>query len=188
MFIVFEGIDGTGKSTQVALLAEALRAQGHEVITSKEPTDGPHGKRLRDSASTGRLSPQQELDLFHLDRREHIDTLIRPALDRGAVVILDRYYFSTMAYQGTRGFDPQEIRCINEQFAPTPDHVFILEVPIDTALSRIGVRDGEANEFEQRESLESCHHIFASLTDPFIHRIDASASPDEVHQSVLSFL
>ncbi|MGC6427643.1 MAG: dTMP kinase [Akkermansiaceae bacterium] len=188
MFIVFEGIDGTGKSTQVNLLADALRAQGREVITSKEPTDGPHGKRLRDSASTGRLSPEEELELFHLDRKEHVDSLIKPALERGAIVILDRYYFSTMAYQGLRGFDPAEIRKANEQFAPIPDHVFILEVPIETALERIGVRDGQANEFEQREALEGCHRIFSSLMDDFIHRINASPTPESIHQEILSLL
>jgi len=188
MFIVFEGIDGTGKSTQVNLLAQALRARGKEVISSKEPTDGPHGKRLRNSAETGRLSPQEELDLFHLDRREHIEDLIKPALERGAVVILDRYYFSTMAYQGIRGFDPAEIRKTNEAFAPTPDQVFILELPIDTALERIGVRDGQANEFEQRDFLVKCHEIFSSLEDDFISRIDASKSPEEVHQEVIDNL
>lgn len=186
MFIVFEGIDGTGKSTQVNLLADALRAQGREVITSKEPTDGPHGKRLRDSASSGRLSPEEELGLFHLDRKEHVASLIKPALERGAVVILDRYYFSTMAYQGLRGFNPTDIRKTNEAFAPVPDHVFILEVPIDIALDRIGIRDGEANEFEQREALEGCHRIFSSLTDDFLHRIDATPEPNEVHQKVLA--
>ena len=188
MFIVFEGIDGTGKSTQVNLLADALRAQGREVITSKEPTDGPHGKRLRDSASTGRLLPEEELDLFHRDRKEHVASLIAPALARGAIVILDRYYFSTMAYQGLRGFDPAEIRKANEQFAPIPDHVFILEVPIETALERIGVRDGQANEFEQREALEGCHRIFSSLMDDFIHRINASPTPESIHQEILSLL
>jgi len=188
MFIVFEGIDGTGKSTQVQLLADALRAKGHEVITSKEPTDGPHGTRLRNSADSGRLSPQEELDLFHRDRRHHVETLIKPALARGAVVILDRYYFSTMAYQGVRGFDPLEIRASNEKFAPVPDHVIILEVPIEVALDRIGIRDGAANEFEQRESLEKCHAIFSSINDPFVQRIDASASPDEVHAEVLKAL
>ncbi len=188
MFIVFEGIDGTGKSTQVQMLAAALQKKGHEVITSKEPTDGPYGKRLRDSAETGRLSPQDELDLFHLDRKEHVTELINPALERGATIILDRYYFSTMAYQGIRGFDPQEIRQINEAFAPQPHHVFILEVPIDTALTRIGGRDGQANEFEQREFLEKCHEIFAALPDDFITRIDASQSPEEVHAAILAKL
>jgi len=184
MFIVFEGIDGTGKSTQVRMLAEVLKAAGREVITSKEPTDGPHGTRLRQSAELGRLSPQEELDLFHLDRREHVETLIKPALARGAVVILDRYFYSTMAYQGIRGFDPDEIRRINEDFAPLPDHVFILELDLDTALSRIGVRDGRANQFEQRDALQKCHDVFAGLEDDFIHRIDAARPPNEVHQSI----
>ncbi|MGD1980114.1 MAG: dTMP kinase [Akkermansiaceae bacterium] len=188
MFIVFEGIDGTGKSTQVRMLAEALRKQGKEVITSKEPTDGPIGTKLRQSADSGRLSPQEELDLFHLDRREHVENLIEPTLARGATVILDRYYFSTMAYQGCRGFDPSEIRKLNEEFAPTPDFVFILEVDLDTALSRIGIRDGEANEFEQRESLQKCHDIFAALDDPFVHRVDAGQSPEEVHEAILKTL
>lgn len=188
MFIVFEGIDGTGKSTQVNLLADTLRQQGREVVTSKEPTDGPHGTRLRQSADTGRLSPQEELDLFHLDRKEHIASLIKPSLERGAVVILDRYFFSTMAYQGVRGFDPLEIRRINEEFAPLPDHVFVLELDLDTALDRIGVRDGEANEFEQRDSLQKCHEVFASLDDDFIHRVDAGQTPEKVHERVLSHL
>ncbi|MDB4457178.1 dTMP kinase, partial [Akkermansiaceae bacterium] len=188
MFIVFEGIDGTGKSTQVKLLAEAFRAKGREVILSKEPTDGPHGTRLRQSAETGRLSAQEELDLFHLDRREHVETLISPALARGAIVLLDRYYFSTMAYQGIRGFDPSEIRRINEKFAPLPDLVFILELNLDIALSRIGVRDGQANEFEQRDALQKCHDVFASLTDGFVRRIDAEQSPTEVHGKILEYL
>ncbi|MCH1421181.1 MAG: dTMP kinase [Akkermansiaceae bacterium] len=188
MFIVFEGIDGTGKSTQVKLLAEAFRAKGREVIVSKEPTDGPHGTRLRQSAETGRLSAQEELDLFHLDRREHVETLINPALARGAVVLLDRYYFSTMAYQGIRGFDPSEIRRINEKFAPLPDLVFILELNLDLALSRIGVRDGEANEFEQRDALQKCHDVFASLTDEFVCRIDAEQPPTKVHGKILEYL
>jgi dTMP kinase len=188
MFIVFEGIDGTGKSTQVKLLAEAFRAKGREVILSKEPTDGPHGTRLRQSAETGRLSAQEELDLFHLDRREHVETLINPALARGAIVLLDRYYFSTMAYQGIRGFDPSEIRRINEKFAPLPDLVFILELNLDIALSRIGVRDGQANEFEQRDALQKCHDVFASLTDGFVRRIDAEQSPTEVHGKILEYL
>ncbi len=188
MFIVFEGIDGTGKSTQVRLLAEALTARGLEVITSKEPTDGPHGTRLRQSAQSGRLSPQEELDLFHLDRREHVENLIKPALARGAVVILDRYFFSTMAYQGIRGFDPIEIRRINEKFAPLPDIVLILELDLDTALSRIGVRDGQGNEFEQRDALQKCHDVFASLDDDFVHRIDARKSPEEVHSDVIRAL
>lgn len=185
MLIVFEGIDGTGKSTQVNLLVSALRLQGIEVVISKEPTDGPYGKRLRKSATTGRLSAQEELDLFQADREEHVRVLIKPALERGSTVILDRYYFSTMADQSIRGFDPQSIRQINEAFAPEPDHVFLLELRIDLALGRIGVRDGEANEFEGRKSLEKCHQVFLlSNEDGFIHRLDASISPEEIHTAV----
>jgi len=186
MFIVFEGIDGTGKSTQVERLARSLRLIGFNVVVSKEPTDGPCGSRLRNSALEGRLSPQEELDLFHLDRREHVNELIKPALERGDWVILDRYYFSTMAYQGVRGFDPLEIRKINEAFAPSPDLVLILELDLETALERIGVRDGAANEFEQRDCLQKCHDLFCSLDDPFVRRINAAQSVENVHQEVLS--
>jgi dTMP kinase len=183
--IVLEGIDGTGKSTQSKLLAAALREQGHRVVLSREPTDGPFGRRLRESATTGRLSPEEELQLFHQDRREHVETLIEPALQGGEIVILDRYYFSTMAYQGVRGFDPQEIRRVSEEFAPPPDLLLLLDLSLDTALARIGVRDGEANEFEQRESLQHCSEIFHSVQDDFVTIIDADQSIDEIHAAIL---
>ena len=131
LFIVLEGIDGTGKSSHAKSLASYFSSLGREVVLSREPTDGPWGKKLRDSASTGRLEPAEELEYFLRDRREHVEQLIRPALAEGKVVILDRYYFSTMAYQGARGFDPAEIRRRNEEFAPVPDWLFILDVEID---------------------------------------------------------
>lgn len=184
--IVVEGIDGTGKSTQVRLLAEALRADGHHVVTSREPTDGPHGTRLRQSATTGRLSPQEELELFLKDRREHVDSLIRPTLDAGGIVILDRYYFSTMAYQGGRGFDPQEIRRANEEFAPQPDLLLHLDLPVDDALARVGARDGSANQFEQHEALQHCSDVFHSLTDDFVRRIDTTQPIEAVHADILA--
>jgi dTMP kinase len=186
--LIFEGIDGTGKSTQMSLLAKALEENGHTVVTSREPTNGPFGQKLRDSMTTGRLSPEEELALFHDDRRDHVEHLILPALEAGKIVILDRYYFSTMAYQGARGFDPEEIRRLNEDFAPVPDQVFLLELPIETALERIGCRDGSGNTFEQKENLETCHRIFAGLEDSCLHRIDASQPPAAVHEAVLACL
>ena len=186
--IVFEGIDGTGKSTQLKLLAEALEQSGTEVVSSREPTDGPFGKKLRASMLEGRLSREEELALFHDDRRDHIEHLILPALEAGKTIILDRYYFSTMAYQGARGFDPQEIRHQNEEFAPIPDHVILLELPVEDALQRIGVRDGSGNEFEKEENLRACESIFAGLRDSFITRIHARQSLAEIHQQVLSHL
>jgi len=186
MLIVIEGIDGTGKSTQARLLAEALRSQSHRVIQSREPTDGPYGTRLRQSATTGRLSAEEELQLFHQDRREHVETRINPALEAGEIVVLDRYFFSTMAYQGVRGFDPAEIRRLNEEFAPLPDLLILLDLPVDVALGRIGVRDGQANEFEQRDALQLCSDIFHSIKDPFVRHIDATRSIDEVHTDILA--
>ena len=102
--IVFEGIDGTGKSTHIGHLRKYLEDRGVEVVQSFEPTRGPWGRMLRDSAVTGRLSVREEVDLFLKDRREHVETLIAPALARGAWVLLDRYYLSMMAYQGARGW------------------------------------------------------------------------------------
>lgn len=185
--IVIEGIDGTGKSTQATMLAEHLRVQGHEVVQSFEPTNGPWGSQLRASATTGRLSIDDELELFLKDRQQHVDELILPTIQRGGIVVLDRYYFSTMAYQGARGIDPIAIRNTNEAFAPVPDVLLILDLPVDAALKRIGVRDGEANEFEKRESLQFCRDLFLSLkNDPFAHVIDASAMINDVHQSITS--
>lgn len=186
--IIFEGIDGTGKSTQVTLLSAALEELGHTVITSREPTDGPFGQKLRASMVEGRLSPTDELALFHDDRRDHVEHLILPALEAGKIVILDRYYFSTMAYQGARGFDPQEIQRQNEDFAPAPDHVLLLEIPIEIALERIGNRDGSGNTFEQKENLEACDRIFTSLTEPFLHRVNANQPPEAVHRDVLAHI
>ena len=162
LFIVIEGIDGTGKSTQAKRLGEWLASQGREVVLSREPTAGPWGKKVRESAATGRLSPEEELQYFLNDRRQHVEELIAPSLAAGKVVILDRYYFSTMAYQGARGFDPAEIRRKNEEFAPVPDLLLIMDLDVDSALERIGARGDTANEFEKRENLQHCRDVFLS--------------------------
>lgn len=176
LLVVLEGIDGSGKSTQARLLAERLRdSSGREVLLEREPTDGPWGRKARESASTGRLAPREELELFLRDRQQHVEEVIEPALTRGAIVVLDRYYFSTMAYQGARGFDPTAIREENESFAPKPDLLIIPDVDLDTSLARIGSRGDIANEFEQRDSLQRCREIFLSLRDePFTRIVDAS--------------
>ena len=179
--IVIEGIDGTGKSTQAKLLGDWLGSQGRNVVLSREPTSGPWGKKVRESAATGRLSPEDELQYFLNDRRQHVEELIAPSLAAGKDVILDRYYFSTMAYQGARGFDPAEIRSKNEAFAPIPDLLIIMDLDVDTALARVGARGDTANEFEKRESLERCREIFLSLRDePFARVIPTRGAPDEV--------
>jgi len=187
MFIVLEGIDGTGKSTQARRLGEWFKEQGREVVLSREPTDGPWGRKLRESAAGGRLSPEDELRYFLNDRRQHVEEVISPALASGKVVILDRYYFSTMAYQGARGFDPREIRRLNEEFAPVPDLLIILDLPVEDAHRRIGGRGDTANEFEKRESLERCREIFLSLTnEPFVRVIASAGTLDEVHAAIVA--
>ncbi|MFM2220601.1 MAG: hypothetical protein RLZZ553_349 [Verrucomicrobiota bacterium] len=187
--IVIEGIDGTGKTSHAKRLASYLSSLGREVVLSREPTDGPWGRKLRESASTGRLGPEEELEYFLRDRREHVENVIKPALVQGKVVILDRYYFSTMAYQGARGFDPQEIRRRNEEFAPVPDVLFILDVELDTALQRIGHRGDTANHFERRESLQRCREIFLSLqNEPFVRVVSAEGSMDEIAHQMIDFL
>src|SRR5688572_4968045 len=180
LFIVIEGIDGTGKSTQAKRLGEWLARQGREIVLSYEPTTGPWGKKVRESAATGRLSPEDELQYFLNDRRQHVEELIAPSLAAGKVVILDRYYFSTMAYQGARGFDPIEIRQKNEAFAPVPDLLLIMDLDVDSALERIGIRGDTANEFEKRDNLERCREIFLSLrNEPFARVIDTCGTLDE---------
>lgn len=185
LFIVIDGIDGTGKSTQTSRLGDWFTSRGRDVVLSYEPTNGPWGRKLRESASTGRLSPEDELQYFLNDRREHVEQKIAPALAAGKVVILDRYYFSTMAYQGARGFDPAEIRRMNESFAPIPDLLLILDLDVDTAHQRIGHRGDSTNEFEKRESLERCREIFLSLKDePYARVIDSNRTLDDVTEQI----
>ena len=189
MLIVIEGIDGTGKSTQAERLASHLTALGKTVILSREPTDGPWGTLLRQSASTGRLSPTDELETFLKDRRQHVSELIAPALAAGHTVILDRYYFSNIAYQSARGLDPTAIRRVNETFAPIPDLLIILDLDVDTAIHRIQARGDIANEFEQRTSLTHCRTFFLTLQhEPFVKIIPTHTTPDQVTRDILALL
>jgi dTMP kinase len=189
VFLVFEGIDGAGKSTQIQLLAQALRERGVEPVLSREPTDGPWGRKLRESATTGRMSAADELEHFIRDRTEHVAKLLEPSLAAGRWVILDRYYYSTIAYQGVRGLDPKALQRKMESLFLKPDRVFLLDLDPATAVKRIRHGRGEdLNEFEQRESLERIRRIFLSLEGEEIVVIDANGSNAEVHQSILAQL
>jgi dTMP kinase len=189
--IVVEGIDGTGKSTLVARLAAALRARGERVCVSREPTDGPHGKQIRESTRPGavRLSPEEETDLFIADRREHVAQVIAPALAAGETVLLDRYYYSTMAYQGARGMDPASIEARHRAFAPEPDVLILLDLPVDAALARVTASRGSVpDQFESAEYLTKVESIFRQIEHPGRIVLDAARDPDALAQAILGRL
>lgn len=186
--LVFEGIDGSGKSTQVELLARALRAAGETVVTSKEPTDGEWGRRLRESAVCGRMSLDEELAAFVMDRKEHVNHVIQPALDAGQIVIVDRYFYSTIAYQGIRGADPADVRRAN-LFAPRPAMVFVVDIDPAVSLRRIAESRGNGpDEFETIEQLTQIRQRFDQMTDANIWVVDGSQTAQTVHASVLRLL
>lgn len=186
--VVIEGIDGAGKTTAIQRICEFCDEHGLPYIASKEPTDGPWGRKLRESAQTGRLSLDEELELFVRDRREHVEQRIRPALEEGRVVVLDRYYFSTAAYQGARGADPEKILAQNEQFAPQPDLLILLDVDPERSLERVRTRGDIPNEFERESALREIRKIFLSISRPYLVRIDASVGAEEVSRQVRSTL
>ncbi|MGE3807126.1 MAG: dTMP kinase, partial [Gemmataceae bacterium] len=163
ILIAVDGIDGAGKTTQVQLLADSLKHLGLEVVTSKEPTSGHWGEKIRRSAVTGRMNLEDELHAFVEDRKEHVRELINPSLQAGKVVILDRYYFSTIAYQGSRGADADAIAQSMRSIAPEPDATIILDVPAEVGFQRIAQRDGTANCFENLENLQAVRVAFLSL-------------------------
>jgi len=186
LLIVFEGTDGTGKSTQLKLLAQTLKAKGIDVISSFEPTDGRYGQKIRALYSNREnTSREDELELFLADRKEHVESLINPALAGGKIVLLDRYYLSTIAYQGAAGLDPAEILKKNA-FAPVPDLALIFHAPIQTGVTRITENRGDTlNDFEKEDYLRKVKIQFEEMNLPYIRRIDANRSIEEIRQDVL---
>ncbi len=186
--IVFEGIDGGGKSTQLALLAEALRAAGHDVVTTREPYGGsPAGRRIREMAQGNEaVSPETELAWFLEQRRDHVREVIAPALERGAVVLSDRYYLSTIAYQGARGFEWQALLEQHESEGfPPPDLVLLFDLDPGAGLARVEDRKGVAEPvFEETGLLSRARAIFLAVDRPYMVQIDAAGSPDRVAEAV----
>jgi dTMP kinase len=135
---------------------------------------------------TRHLSPAEELAWFLDDRREHVDQVIRPALAAGQVVITDRYYYSSVAYQGALGLDPAHILAANEAFAPRPDVVFIFTLAPELAVARLSQNPARQRQVsEGQDYLEQVAAIYASLTGPHIHRVDAASPPEVVHATLL---
>jgi dTMP kinase len=184
--IVFEGTDGTGKSTQLQLLGHYLRDKGYSILTTREPTRGLFGQKIRSLyMHRNQCSLDEELELFLADRREHVEKVLAPALEQEKIILCDRYFLSTVAYQGARGLDPEHILELN-RFAPDPDLALLFQAPLDTGLSRITRgRGDELNDFEQKESLAHVAAIFSSIKRPYIRPIDARGSIEEVHRLVI---
>jgi dTMP kinase len=188
LLIAMEGVDGSGKTTQARMLAEALARRGFNVVLTQEPTRGPHGQKLRDYlAGTARhLTPKAELELFIADRRDHVRLVLGPALAAGRLVITDRYYYSSAAYQGALGLDPQEILAQNEAFAPWPHLVFLLRLPVSQSLARLAAKGAGARQLTEAAAyLERVAAIYESFSGPIFRPLDASQSPEVLHGLIL---
>jgi dTMP kinase len=187
VFISFEGLDGTGKTTQAALLAGAARAAGREVVAVREPGGTAAGERIRALLldPEARIAPWAEALLYAAARAELVAEVIRPALDRGATVIADRYVDSSLAYQGVaRGLGVEEVLEVN--LAATgrllPDRTIVLDLPRDVAAGRLdGAADRMESEADQFHA--SVADGFAAVARRFPERVvvvDGSGEPGDV--------
>ena len=180
-FIVLEGIDGSGKTTQIARVVAWLRERGSRVVATHEPTDGVWGRRYR-SWARGEISATAEevLRFFVEDRREHAVQVIVPELERGAVIISDRYYYSTLAYQAAQGIDRATLtEQLEIDLLPRPDLVLWLRLPIAVALERAGATAVEP--FEKAEFLE---RVDAEYERMGLLEIDASGEKEVVEEII----
>jgi dTMP kinase len=185
--IVFEGIDGSGKTSLSRMFHAHLLKSGIPALWLREPTDSPLGDRIRRIAQEkDAISIQQELDLFLQDRRWDVKTNILPALHSGTTVVMDRYFYSNACYQSARGLDLETILGINRQFAPEADIVFIIDVDVDRALARINQgRQGTAKLFEKKEFLRKVRANYLSLRGGNMVSIDGNPDLETVMEDVL---
>jgi dTMP kinase len=189
--VAFEGIDGAGKTTQANLLYETLRKRELDVILEKEPTHSIYGLRIKRLAQGERdsVKPEDEYRLFINDRKIHVENVIRPALQKKKIVILDRYYFSTIAYQGALGLDPERIKSENESFAPIPEIVFLIKVPPKVGLIRIQKQRNEVpNLFEREDYLRKVKEVFESIKENYIVPLEGVGDESFIHNQVMNVM
>ena len=200
-FITFEGIDGSGKTTQLRMLASDLRVKGFNVLTTMEPGGTPLGRRLREAflETEENVSPLAELLLFAADRAQHIDLLVKPAIEEGKIVISDRFADATFAYQGAgRGF-PE--RLVNQVIKLAtgglkPDLTFFFDVSIDKALLRTKSRSKSGEkinrmDFETTEFYERVRAAYLQIASKEPNRfiiVDANGSVEEIHKRILEIV
>jgi dTMP kinase len=185
VLIAIEGIDGSGKTTIARFLEEELKKRGYNVVRFKEPTDSEYGRKIKQILKERIVSPKEELELFLKDREVDVRDNILPALKEGKIVIMDRYYYSTIAYQGALGLDVEEIKKLNEKF-PKPDLVIILDVSPETALKRIKAKR-KPDRFEDLNYLRRVRDIFLSLRDNVVV-INAERELEDVKREVLKIV
>jgi dTMP kinase len=193
VFIAFEGGEGTGKSTQSKLLAKWLEQEGETVVLSREPGGTDLGKDLRKillGHETGAISPRAEALLYAADRAHHVYSVIRPGLDRGDVVITDRYFDSSAAYQGAgRVLNPSEVARISRWATESlyPTLTILIDVPAEIGLSRLQSRDrleAEPTDFHERVRQE---FLQIAMMDPeryFV--VDGTQSVEEIHTQIIA--
>jgi dTMP kinase len=176
-FISLEGVEGVGKSTNVAFTAHAVRQAGYEVVTTREPGGTQLGERVREwilNGDHGKLSPEIEVLLMFAARARHLDEVIRPALAAGRWVVCDRFTDATMAYQGGgRGANPALLETLKTEIQDglEPDLTLLLDAPLDVGASRIDTRALDHFEREQRPFFERVRATYLSLAEQYPARI-----------------
>ena len=191
LLVAVEGLDGAGKSTLLKKLAKALSREGLKVLITQEPTQGEWGQKIREHLASGsKISPQAMAELFLRDRREHAKNFLLPNLKDQKIIFCDRYYLSTLAYQGACDLDLTTLKRQNETWAPVPDVVLYLKVPLDEALKRVEKRPLYKPEaFETREFLAKVAELYEKILPQFKHVVvEASKREEEVFEEALSAL
>lgn len=198
-FITFEGIDGAGKSTQHEWLIEYLRAQGTDVVATREPGGTSLGERLRDVLLSEAMHLDTEALLMFAARREHIELVIQPALNRGAWVVCDRFVDASMAYQGGgRGLSAIRLAELAHWTVGdlTPDLTFLFDLPVETALARLQTATQNPDRFERENTdffgrVRASYLSIASANPDRVRIIDASLGQTEIQvilkQSIASY-
>lgn len=185
ILIVFEGIDGSGKSTQTFNLKQRLEEKKIDVVCFREPSQSRWGREIKlKAALPDSLTPEEELILFQKDRAENVEKNLKPALAERKIVILDRYYYSTVAYQGAKGIDKKRICRLNERFVVEPDLVFVLDVKAGKGLQRISERKSKDLLFERQDYLEEVRNNFLELSGDNIVHIDGNGSEKEISDDI----
>ena len=195
LFITFEGADGCGKTTQIKLLDEYLRAKGYQTLLTREPGSKGLGEKLREILLNydGEVSPVAESFLFLADRAQHIDCIIKPALKKGTIVLCDRHTDSTLAYQGYgRGLNLEEIRKLNKIATSglTPDLTIVLDVDIETSQARVGAEkdrmESAGIEFFQR--VRNGFLEIAKQEPERVKVINSADSIENIHKKVVELV